>query len=204
MYIRDTRGWDVFRSSARGSARTRLTIRRPSSLFRLGREGSRAAGMAAGRRARAQAHKALVAAGARGPAAAPACRRARRLTCPLVDRVLPRVGVCPGGPRGGTHGPGGASAACSRGRWGRARGPAGRPACPPASFYTRRASPSGASSRSRAAHGGDRRRDDRIRTSDVTPAQCGERAHGRRKTGPTQHAGRPQGKTLAFERTFLL
>lgn len=114
----------------------RLTIRRLSSLFRLGREGSRAAGMAAGRRARARAHKALVAAGAgaRGPAAAPACRRAAPpylpLTCPLVDRVLPRVGVCPGGPRGGVHGPGGASAACSRGRWGRARGPAGRPACP--------------------------------------------------------------------------
>ena len=140
MYIRDTRGW-----TSSGSARTSYDKTRLSSLFRLGREGSRAAGMAAGRRARARAHKALVAAGAgaRGPAAAPACRRARRLTCPLVDRVLPRVGVCPGGPRGGVHGPGGASAACSRGRWGRARGPAGRPACPPESFYTRRASPVG-------------------------------------------------------------
>jgi len=61
-----------------------------------------------------------------GGPCAPACRRVPRRT-----------------PRGGLHGPGGASAACSRGRWGRARGPAGRPACPPASFYTRRASPVG-------------------------------------------------------------
>lgn len=117
----------------------RLTIRRLSSLFRLGREGSRAAGMAAGRRARARAHKALVAAGAgaRGPAAAPACRRAAPpylpLTCPLVDRVLPRVGVCPGGPRGGVCTDPAARRPRVReggGVGGRARGPAGRPACP--------------------------------------------------------------------------
>ena len=188
----------------------RLTIRRLSSLFRLGREGSRAAGMAAPGRPQS-AGPGAQGTGCRGGRGRPGAGRRSSLP-PRAPPYLPPGGPCAPAcrrvprrtPRGGLHGPGGASAACSRGRWGRARGPAGRPACPPASFYTRRASPSGASSRSRAAHGGDRRRDDRIRTSDVTPAQCGERAHGRRANRDGTHAGRPQGKTLAFERTFLL
>ena len=196
MYIRDTLGTRgdgrLPRSGFRSVPLGRLTIRRVFRLFFVsdarGR-GPRAWPRRGGRRARARAHKALVAAGAgaRGPAAAPACRRARRLTCPLVDRVLPRVGVCPGGPRGGVCTDPAARRPRVREGGGVAR--AGRPgdrrARPPQFLFPTRLALGRFLAVARGARRGSATGRPYPYERDVTPAQCGERAHGRRKTGPT-------------------
>lgn len=121
-----------------------------------------------------------------GGPCAPACRRVPRRT-----------------PRGGARTRRRVGRVFARAVGSRARAGPGRPACPPASFYTRvaprpRALPRGRARRTAGVGDGT------TVSVRVTPAQCGERARTVDASRRGTHAGRPQGKTLAFERTFLL